>query len=157
MMGGISLFILGILFSNIPTMIASQDWSSTEGTITSRRLLGQKFEEYDGDYYTHIEGFIRYQYTVNGISYSSTMVNSIRSLYYPYETALKYPEGKDVIVYYNPRKPEKAVLEPGWILSSKALGFFPSLIIVAGLYSMARGASSSINRKQITSNFPHKY
>ena len=144
---GISLMIVGVLFSNIPTMIASQNWPSTEGKIASRRLLAQKFKEYDGDYYTNIEGIIRFEYTVDGTTYSSRAVDSLDSLFYPHETALRYPEGKDVLVYYNPRNPAKSVLEPGWVISPEALGFFPSLIMIAGLYLIARRAWFQINNK----------
>lgn len=145
---GISLIILGVLFSNIPAMIASQNWPSTEGQIVSRTLLGQKFEEYDGDYYTSIEGYITYEYSVDGISYSSSAVNSTGESYFPYQTALKYPEGEAVLVYYNPRDPAKAVLEPGWVLSGESIGFFPALLLVAGIYLMARRARYSIQRYQ---------
>lgn len=144
---GFSLVILGILFSNIPTMIASLNWPSTGGKVTSRTLLGQKFKEYDGDYYYHIDGYIRYEYSVDNKTYSSTAVNSLRSACYPHETALRYPEGKDVVVYYNPRNPAKSVLEPGWVLSPEALGFFPSLIMIAGLYLIARRAWFQIKNK----------
>lgn len=138
LVGGIGLMILGVLFSNIPTMIASQYWPSTPGRIISRTLLGLKFKEYDGDYYIKIDGYIRYQYAVDGIPYSSTSVNAIRSPFYSHENALQYPEGKNVPVYYNPRNPAKAVLEPGWILSSEAVGFFPSLVLLGGFYIVAR-------------------
>ena len=56
---GFSLLFLGILFSSIPTMIASQNWPSTNGKITSRTVLAQRFKEYDGDYYQNIDGYIR--------------------------------------------------------------------------------------------------
>ncbi len=122
---GVLLLILGVLLSDIPVMIASQNWPSTAGKITSRTLLGQKFEEYGGTNYINIDGYILYQYNVDGISYNSTAVNSIDSPFYPYETALQYPEGKEVQVYYNPRHPAQAVLEPEWVSSTKVVGFFP--------------------------------
>lgn len=135
---GVLLIILGFLLSDIPVMIASQSWPSTAGKITSRTLLGQKFEEYDGDYYVNINGYIRYQYNVDGISYISTAVNSIDSPFYPYEIALQYSEGKDVQVYYNPRHPAQAVLEPGWVSSTKVIGFFPSLLFLAAFILLGR-------------------
>lgn len=144
---GIALLILGILFSSIPTMIASQNWLTTEGRITFRRLLGFKFEEYDGDYYINIDGYIRYEYSVDGQLYSSTRVNSISSPIYPSETARQYPEGKEVLVYYNPRNPAKAVLEPGWVFSTKAIGFFPSLMMIAGITIFGRKVWFSLKRK----------
>lgn len=144
---GFSLLFLGILFSSIPTMIASQNWPSTNGKITSRTMLAQRFKEYDGDYYQNIDGYIRYEYRVDGKLYSSTVVNSIRSQYYPYQTVLKYPEGKDVLVYYHPRNPARALLEPGWVFSSKAIGFFPSLMIIAGLTILGQKVWFSLKRK----------
>ena len=144
---GIALLVLGFLFSSIPTMIASQNWPSTSGKITSQKLLAQKFKEYDGDYYINRYGYIRYEYWVNGELHSSSAVNSIPSIYYSHETVLEYPEGKDVLVYYNPRNPARALLEPGWVLSSKAIGFIPSLMIIAGLIILGRKVWFSLKRK----------
>lgn len=70
---GAVILVLGLFLSDIPTMIMSQGWPTTEGSITSQRLIGQKFKEYDGDYFINIDGYIRYQFSVDGISYKGTM------------------------------------------------------------------------------------
>ena len=135
---GIVLLLLGILLSDIPIMIASQRWPTVPGRITARTLLGQKFKEYDGDYYLNIDGYIRYEYTVEGSVYSSTTVNALMAPYYPYETALNYPQGKEILVFYNPRNPTQAVLEPGLILSPEVFGLLSSILILAGVYILGR-------------------
>lgn len=146
LLAGLFLIVVGVLLSKIPVMIINQGWPSTEGIILKRTLLAKKFKEYDGDYYTHYEGFIRYQYDVAGTVYTSTAVNAIDTPYFPYETALRYPKGKEVRVYYNPRDPAQAVLEPGLVFSSEALGFFPSLIILGGVYLLAREGFKTIQK-----------
>ena len=143
--GGVIL-VLGILLSDIPTMIVSPEWPTTEGIVISQRLVGQKFKEYDGDYYENIDGYIRYQYSVNGISYSSLAVNSIDSPFYPEIIARRYPKGKNVNVYYNPKKPSEAVLEPGIVLTFKAFNVDSLFISGAGLYFIALGISELLKR-----------
>jgi hypothetical protein len=135
---GVILVLMGFLFSKLPAMINSLDWPSTEGVVISRRIVANKFKEYDGDYYTVYRGYIRYDYQVDGITYSSLAVNVIDTPYYPYETALSYPEGKAVQVYYDPKNPSRAVLEPGWVLSRQAVGFFPSVFLLIGFYLLVR-------------------
>lgn len=131
---GIVLLILGILLSDIPTMIASSKWPTTAGIISSRTLSGVSFEEYDGNYYTRIEGYIRYQYTAEGKSYTGASINAISSPNYPYDLVINYPEGKEVTVHYNPNDPNQAVLEPGLVCSSKAFDLFASFLLIAGVY-----------------------
>ena len=148
------IFVIGFLFSDIPTMIVSQGWPATDGTITSNRIVGQKIKQFDGSYYTDFEVYIRYQYSVNGFSYSSTSVNSIDSPSYPANIADRYPYGRDVIVYYNPRDPSKAVLEPGFINIFKAFDVFSYLIFGVGIYFIYLGISRIIeirgrNREKI--------
>lgn len=128
---GIILILLGFLISNIPTMILSRGWPSTEGVIISRTLMGQRFRQYDGDYYTNIDGYIHFQYQVDGITYSATAVH-------PYKTALRYPEGKEVQVYYHPRNPARAELESGWVISRQAVGFLPLVFLLMGFYLLVR-------------------
>jgi hypothetical protein len=143
-MGGV-IFIMGILISDIPTMIVSRRWPTTEGTIISNRLVGQKFKEYDGDFYTHIDVYIRYEYSVNKIPYSSMSVNAIDSPFYPSHIADRYPVGKDVIVYYNPKDPFDAVLEPGFDNIFKAFDVFSFLLFGAGIYFIFLGISGIKN------------
>jgi hypothetical protein len=136
--GGL-IFFIGILISDAPTMIVSQGWPTTDGTIITNRIVGQKIKEYDGDYYSHFDVYIRYQYSVNDISYSSTSVNSIDSSFYPVDIASRYPVGKDVIVYYNPKNPSDAVLEPGFVDIFKAFDIFSYIIFGAGVYFIFLG------------------
>lgn len=124
-------------------MIASQGWPSTDGTILYQRLVGQKFKEYDGDFYTNTEVYIRYQYSVDGVPYTSLSINSIDTPFnrYPSSYSSRYPVGKDVIVYYNPKNPSEAVLEPGFVSVFKAFDVFSYLIFGAGLYFFFLGIS----------------
>jgi len=139
----VAIMIAGIFLSDIPRMIASQNWPVVEGTVISRRLVGQKFKEYDGDYYTNIDGYIRYEYSVGGIVYYSTAVNSINTPSYPYIIALQYPVGKVVKVYFNPKNPTEAVLEPGFVFSAKGFGFFLFVIFTTGVLIVIRWLSRS--------------
>ncbi len=138
--GGVAI-VIGVLFSDIPKMIVSQRWPTTEGMIVSHQFRGQKYKEYDGDFYINIEVHIRYQYAVNDISYTSRSINSIDTPLnlYPKNYASQYPVGKNVLVYYNPEDPSEAVLEPGFVEVFKAFDIFSYLFFGAGIYFIGSG------------------
>jgi len=139
LMLGILLLIAGIALSDIPAMIASLSWPDVPGVITSRRFIGQKFREYDGDYYIRIDGYLKYHYAVDGISYSGFAVNALQEIACPQDKAKLYAVGDDVTITYNPRDPSQAVLEPGFVISAKAFGLTASLCCWIGLGFLALG------------------
>lgn len=136
---GVALLAVSIMLSDIPTMISSFSWPSVFGEITSRRLVSQRFKEYDGDYYTKTEGYLKYSYMVEGRDYSGFAVNALEEISCPESTARKYPQGREVEVYYNPRNPSQAVLEPGFVISGKAFSLLPWLIWWCGVYFLTLG------------------
>lgn len=140
--GGVIIF-LGIVLSDIPTMILSEGWPATDGQIVTCRLVGTSVREWSGNYYEQRHVYIRYQYFVNGLSYSSSAVNSISSPFslYDHRYAIKFPVGQRVSVYYNPRNPAKAVLEPGFVDVIKAFDGISLLFLSAGIYFIFRGTS----------------
>ena len=140
---GGAIFVLGIFFSDIPTMIMSKEWPATEGNIVTCRLVGTSVREWTGDLYTETNVFIRYEYVVNGISYSSSAVNSINSPFflYPPSYASRYPVGEHVRVYYNPKDPSEAVLEPGFVDILKAFDIISILFLCVGIYFIFHGIS----------------
>jgi hypothetical protein len=148
---GVLLVVMGVLLSDVPRMIISQGWPSTTGTITSHRFLGQKFEEYDGDFYTKVDVYIHYQYSVNGVKYISQTINAINSLFYPADYADRYPVDSEVIVYYNPRNPYDAVLEPGFVGPLLGLDVINFSLFGLGIYFCSRGISK-IREKRLRLN-----
>lgn len=136
--GGV-MIVIAILFSDIPKMVASQGWPTTRGTILYHKFVGVKFREYDGGFYTNINVYIRYEYSVDGITYSSLSINSIDTPFHPSNYASRFPVGEDVIVYYNPENPSDAVLEPGFVNIFKAFGGFSSLFLVVGVFFIFLG------------------
>ena len=62
---------------------------------------------------------VRYQYTVNGKKFSSSRVFfgqcSTNRIQESNEILEKYPSNTPVVVYYDPKNPQSAVLEPGKI------------------------------------------
>jgi hypothetical protein len=147
---GGALLLLGIVFSDIPTMIMSQGWPATEGKIDKSRIVGTGIRGWDGEVFVETKAYVSYRYIVNGTSYTSSVVNSIKSPFslYPRSYATRYPAGKDVTVYYNPKDPSEAVLEPGFIDPFKAFDVFSYLFFGAGIYSIYRGISS-MQRKHV--------
>ena len=130
--GGL-LFFVAILFSDIPKMIISQGWPTTGGTILYHKFARVKFKEYDGDFYTKTDVYIRYEYSVAGISYTSLSINSIDTPSNPSSYASRFPVGEDVVVYYNPKDPSDAVLEPGFVNIFRAFGGFSYFFLVVGV------------------------
>ncbi len=136
----LSLFVagliiaFGILISDLPKMVFSQGWPTTNGKILYHKFVGQKFKQYGAEDYINIDVYIRYEYEVNGISYTSLSINSINTPFYPYDYASRYPVGEDVIVYYNPNHPADAMLEPGFIEVWRAFDTDSHLIFLAGIY-----------------------
>lgn len=141
---GGGLILLGVLISDAPTMIVSTRWPTSEGSIIRSSLLATSVRGWEGEYYrSEPKAFISFQYSVNGILYSSADVNSIRSPFhlYPPGYVSRYPVGMDVLVHYNPSDPSEAVLEPGFVDVFQAFDVFSHLLFVAGLYVTYLGVS----------------
>ncbi len=136
---GVLLLVLGILLSDIPTMIASLNWPTVPGEISSQRFIEHRFQEYDGDYYVQIEGYLKYQYTVEGTSYTGFALNALQELSSPEDKTMSYPVEKEVEVYYNPGDPAQALLEPGFVFSGKAFGLVASVCLWVGLGLLSLG------------------
>jgi hypothetical protein len=122
-------------------MIESAQWPTTEGTIVKSRFVGTSVRGWDGDYFIETNAHIQYQYSVNGISYSSSAVNSIKSPFPLYSSSYvsRYPVGAEVIVYYDPKDHSEAVLDPGVVDIFKAFDIFSYLLFGAGIYYIILG------------------
>lgn len=135
------LFFAAIFFK-LPMAIASVGWPTTEGVV----VLSEVGEGGSGQY---TEGWwprVSYRYSVNGREYTSDSVevedvgngNTDR---FAWQVVQRYPAGKHVKVYYDPRDPSIAVLEPGipnnegglWSILTLGVIGIGSLLVCIGL------------------------
>jgi Protein of unknown function (DUF3592) len=114
-------FIVWQNFSDIFTAVAAKSWPSTEGTITSSKILMSKGRTM----FTTYAPVLKYSYEVGGKSYSGHRIDYGDASRIDSKDAmavgLHYHEGAAVKVHYNPKSPVVAVLEPGttrdnWVL-----------------------------------------
>lgn len=96
----------------------AKDWPTTEGKVISSEV-GSHRSRSGGHSTTIYSAKVIFEYSVNGKAYTSKKVSfgeygssSRRDAQKVFD---KYPATKAVIVYYNPAKPEIAILEPGKI------------------------------------------
>jgi hypothetical protein len=111
-------------------------WPTAQGEIIDARAVRMS----DGESNKVLGEVVTYRYHVAGQLYSNnrlrfgvepTPTSIVPASDNPYATssiAARYPRGKPVRVYYNPRQPENSVLHP-------TPNFRVWIILVAGLYA----------------------
>jgi Protein of unknown function (DUF3592) len=90
----------------------SAEWPRAAGVITSSHLVTGSFKQMKG-----YRGVINYRYQVGSAEYSGSRLSfgrdhlAVRDAWQKVLDA--YPAGKTVDVYYDPKDPSFAILEPG--------------------------------------------
>ncbi len=111
------IVLIGLIgaWNNYKNAKESESWPSTNGFVVSSRVktdLGKSDD--DEPKYT---ASITYKYTIEGIEYTSERVAFSSGTFLKKGKAdslvRRYPEGKEVKVYYDPEKLHDAVLERG--------------------------------------------
>ncbi len=112
---GVGLMVWGAIVLRNASL--SSNWPAVQGEIV-RSFVREDHDE-DGTTY-HAE--ISYTYVANDQRYTAVTVNfgqyGSSNTSHAQEIVSRYPLGKKVMVYYDPEKPETAVLEPGVTWSS---------------------------------------
>ena len=114
--------VLGMIYYllvSIPKAIRAKYFPTVLGKITSSEvgtpMAGSGHES--GDRIQTFTLDITYKYVVNGKTYSSKKRrwHEVQSSFHRYHDSIarKYPLGKSVTVFYSPKNPNVAVLEPG--------------------------------------------
>jgi hypothetical protein len=91
---------------------AAQDWSSTMGVVITSTIRVRR----TGNSRSEIPVVV-YQYQVNGKPYTGQVIKageqffSVRLMGDAQKTLERYPVGAQVMVHYNPEKPEESALE----------------------------------------------
>jgi cell division protein YceG involved in septum cleavage len=143
---------IGVSLSGVMTIMngrTSSSWPSVKGTIIASGVSSERKRETTTQRaYISSDAALIYQYQVNGRAYSSGKIRigdfAFRSGSRAKEIVSKYPEGKKVIVYYNPKNPEITVLEPGMPRGSLLFVGVGLLCVFGGL-----GAMRSAFRQQV--------
>ena len=94
----------------------SISWPAAPGTITVSEVRQSRTTDDDGNISIHYYPHIEYNYFAGGQTHTGKQVSfgGIRGLNSAAQadpTLQKYPVNSNVMVYYNPQKPQEAVLE----------------------------------------------
>jgi hypothetical protein len=132
----VGLFALGSALRSKRLANVSQSWQGTQGQVIASDINKSTSNDSDYGHSTSYEAIIRYTYSVMGKDYTGERVNfGIRntSEKSARETVARYPINTSVTVFYNPDKPEQAVMEQasssGWLQIVIGIALF-----VAGIY-----------------------
>ena len=109
--------IIGLIYFlmfSLPQAFESKDWPETQAIVTNSEIKRLAPKKGSAPKYHPV---IEYQYSVSGIQYQSNRIN----IHDHYTTGSKraqeittlYPVDSTVRIYYNPTRPEQAVLNNG--------------------------------------------
>ena len=143
---GILFIFVGIIATIYGSIVlknasASSAWPSVQGEVTESKVEKKvKRVKRDGRFETKTTFLanVQYSYSVDGTPYSGGKVSFGDyggEQKHAREIVGRYPKGKAVDVYYDPEKPEMAVLEPGATRSSY-------LILGIGLVALIGGIAA---------------
>jgi hypothetical protein len=128
--GGICLVVFGIVIRK--KLGDSKSWPTTTGLIIESSI-DPGFFRIGGSYNYVVRPNVTYEYKVDGKNYTSSQLALIEynsaNQKLARGKAERYSRGQQIEVYYNPRKPEFAVLEVG----DPTDGKLPFGIIIFGI------------------------
>jgi len=135
--GGVAVFFGS---GQIKAAKQSADWPTVQGTVVSSEVQQERNTSRSNGksrMKTTYHAEILYDYVANGTTYSANKVSFGQvggSSPAPARKIVnRYPKGKNVTVYYNPEKPETAVLEPGMSAAVYFLSGFGGIFLFFGL------------------------
>lgn len=111
---GILFFVLAFVQKS-KAKKAAETWPKTDGIVENSELSVSHSHDSDGSSSTTYSAHVNYSYKVNGMSYKNDAIGFGRSSGGKKKAEKKlaqYPQGTPVTVYYDPKDPTKAVIEP---------------------------------------------
>ena len=99
--------------------LRTRRWPVTFGRVITSGVTTEKTEDMPEEWSLPDQAKVVYEYEVEGKRYTADTLQirgnmqTARSVRRERELLSRYPPGKSVLVYYNPAKPEEAVLQPG--------------------------------------------
>ena len=140
---------LGIMFLLIRSLvlgIRSKSWPNVFGKITQSQISKVKRSQ-TGSILDQYRVVIQYKYVINDIAYKSqvlsvpdqtwqTLNRGLRSKRVAKHLQSRYPVNQNVKVYYNPRNPKQAILEP-MIANMNFILIFVSFLVIGGMFVAA--------------------
>ncbi|MBT3362375.1 MAG: DUF3592 domain-containing protein [Chloroflexi bacterium] len=125
-----SLIIVAVICILLRKSKDIQDWPVVPGVVVFSRIE----EKVDQDLEKMYLARVVYDYSVNGVMHKSDRITAWRG-YGPLareQLAIdKYTNGSDVNVYYDPKMPGRAVLEPG--MSERVCQIYYGVLVFCGL------------------------
>lgn len=127
---GMGVWMLIKLIRNMAQAKQSEHWLTTTGKIISSDLDAQTNTDDEGFSTTTYIAKILFAYEISGVPYQGDCIDfdyGMRTSNLRIQQAIieRYPEGSSVTVYYDPEKPDQAVLE------RKVNGAFTTLVVAA--------------------------
>lgn len=128
--GGVIAGALGLVL--LAPSVGTGDWPTAQGTITESDVDIRRTRDRDGHRKTRARVEIRFDYTVDGVPYSSDaahvshlglggFLQSTTGRWTARRTADKYPEGSSVTVFYDPSDPARGTLDTSFSLAGLVL------------------------------------
>ena len=121
---------------------AQKSWPSTEGKVITSEVIVSMVRSHrtgttPGYRKRHYKPFVVFEYTVNGKKYTSDKVSLSKYhsglKLYAEEVIEKYPQKKDVTVYYDPNDLNIGILEPGKLDGITAAFSMGGILVIIGI------------------------
>jgi hypothetical protein len=131
----IGLVLLYIYFRSLAQVRASEGWSAVQGTVVESWVRRSDTTDNDGSVSSSYYPEVRYKYQVMGNEFQGEKITfgpkGGGNHYAAEKVIAKYPSGANVMVYYQPDKPNNAVLERS---VSRMLLVFGIILVAAGIF-----------------------
>jgi hypothetical protein len=137
----VGIVVAAFSYTGYRTSLASKTWPSVTGSIIQSEIERQTSTSGEGaNKKTTVKEYpkIAYQYHIDGQRYKSANISFLSSSGGARQVVSRYPHGKTVPVYYNPDKPEQAVLVPGSPEFNYVPYFFSVFFVLLGLILFGR-------------------